>query len=320
MLQVENLTKHYGTTTAIRGVSFEVARGEVVGFLGPNGAGKTTTMRILTGSLGASEGRALVDGVDVFEDPRAVKRKVGYLPEVPPLYGAMPVRDYVAFAAKLKGVKDARGAADAALGRVGLKDVGHRIIDHLSKGYRQRVGLAQALVHDPEVLILDEPTSGLDPAQRVEIRELLAELAAGERTIVLSTHVLAEVEALCGRVIIINRGRVVARSRMDELGGERQAVAIKLAAPDDGAPAALGAVEGVAGVEALGGGRFRVRCEGDRRAALAEVAVRWGLLELSAEEGLEAHYLRLTASDTATSAADTDTPAADTASAEEEGE
>ncbi len=297
MLQVEKLTKHYGATTAIEDLSFEVARGEVVGFLGPNGAGKTTTMRILTGSLGASSGRALVGGLDVFEHPREVKRTIGYLPEVPPLYGAMVVRDYVTYAARLKGVDEPRAAAERALAEVGLAEVGGRVIDHLSKGYRQRVGLAQALVHDPAVLILDEPSSGLDPAQRVEIRELLKELAAAERTIVLSTHVLAEVEALCERVVIINRGRIVAQRRLDELGADSDAVSLTLAEPGEDVVEVLGAVDGVLAVEAAGGGRFRLRCEGDRRAAIASAVVRWGLLELSAEAGLERYYLRLTASD-----------------------
>ena len=297
MLQVENLTKRYGATTAVRDVSFTVARGEVVGFLGPNGAGKTTTMRILTGSLGASEGRALVDGLDVFEKPREVKRKIGYLPEVPPLYSSMVIRDYVAYAATLKGVADPMGAADRSLSKVGLHDVGHRIIDHLSKGYRQRVGLAQALVHDPEVLILDEPTSGLDPAQRVEIRELLKTLASEDRTIILSTHVLAEVEALAQRVIIINRGQVVAQRSLAELGSDTDAVSLTVASAPEDAAAILGAVEGVVGVEVMSRGRFQVRCEGDRRAALAQAAVGWGLLELSTEGGLEMHYLRLTSGD-----------------------
>jgi len=308
MLQVVNLTKRYGTTTAVRDVSFSVARGEVVGFLGPNGAGKTTTMRIITGSLGASEGRTLIDGLDVFEKPREVKRKIGYLPEVPPLYPNMVIRDYVAYAAKLKGVSDPGGAADRALAKVGLLDVGHRIIDHLSKGYRQRVGLAQALVHDPEVLILDEPTSGLDPAQRVEIRELLQELAAEDRTIILSTHVLAEVEALAQRVIIINRGQVVAQTNLADLGTTMDDVSLAVANPPADAVATLGGLDGVLGVEALSRGRFRVRCEGDRRAALASASVGWGLLELSADAGLEMYYLRLTSGDPHTAADVVDTP------------
>jgi len=293
MIQVEHLTKRYGATTAVRDVSFEVARGEVVGFLGPNGAGKTTTMRVLTGSLGATEGRALIGGDDVFRSPRQVKRRVGYLPETPPLYGGMVVRDYVTFAARLKGVADPKPAAERALTQVGLTDVAHRVIDHLSKGYRQRVGLAQALVHDPEVLILDEPNSGLDPTQRFEIRELLQALAAEDRTIVLSTHVLAEVEALCGRVVIINRGRIVAQEALRDLRAAAGAVTVALQRPQ-GAADALAGVPGVERVEALPDGRLRLRCEGDVRAHIARAAVGFGLLELSSGGGLEAHYLRLT--------------------------
>ncbi|MGZ8735199.1 MAG: ABC transporter ATP-binding protein, partial [Acidimicrobiia bacterium] len=201
MIEVQGLTKRYGATVAIDDVSFSVARGEVVGFLGPNGAGKSTTMRIIAGSLGASVGTAKVGGLDVAEDPRGVQRLLGYAPEVPPVYTNMTVGDYVRFAATLKGVDDVPAATKKALGRVGLEKVAHRLIENLSKGYRQRVGLAQALVHDPKVLVLDEPTSGLDPAQRVEIRNLLAELAEGDRTVVLSTHVLGEIEAICSRVI-----------------------------------------------------------------------------------------------------------------------
>ena len=180
MIEVERLTKRYGGTHAIRDVSFSVAKGEVVGFLGPNGAGKSTTMRIISGALGATAGTAKVAGHDVAENPRAVQALLGYAPETPPVYGNMTVRDYVAFAASIKGVADVPGATDAALGKVGLTGVAGRLIDNLSKGYKQRVGLAQALVHNPQVLVLDEPTSGLDPAQRVEIRNLIAELAHGE--------------------------------------------------------------------------------------------------------------------------------------------
>ena len=204
MIKVEKLSKRYGATTAVQELSFQVPKGEVVGFLGPNGAGKTTTMRIIAGSLGATEGRVTLDGQDVFENPREVKRRIGYLPEVPPLYTDMKVRDYVRFAARLKGVDDINGAAEATIDRVGLAPVAHRIIDHLSKGFRQRCGVAQALVHNPEVLILDEPYSGLDPAQRVEIRDLLKELAQEDRTVILSTHVLGDIEAMCERVVILN--------------------------------------------------------------------------------------------------------------------
>ncbi|MFN7143675.1 MAG: ABC transporter ATP-binding protein, partial [Myxococcota bacterium] len=231
MIEVQGLTKRYGQMVAIDDVSFTVARGEVVGFLGPNGAGKSTTMRIISGSLGATAGTAKVDGVDVAEDPRKVQSMLGYAPEVPPVYTNMSVGDYVAFAATIKGVPDVAAATKRALGRVGLDKVQTRLIDHLSKGYRQRVGLAQALVHDPKVLVLDEPTSGLDPAQRVEIRNLLAELAQGDRTVILSTHVLGEIEAICSRVVVINKGRIVAQDELARLGQPGRVVRIEVARP-----------------------------------------------------------------------------------------
>ena len=295
MIRVEGLEKRYGSFHAVRGVSFQVGKGEVVGFLGPNGAGKTTTMRMLCGCIGATAGRALIDGKDVLEDPEAVKRRIGYLPEVPPLYPTMIVRDYLAFCATIKEVEDVESAVASAIERTGLSQVAHRVIDHLSKGYRQRVGIAQALVHNPDVLVLDEPTSGLDPAQRVEIRELLRELAAGDRTVVLSTHVLSEVEAVAERVIIIHQGRVVAQDRIEALsrGG---AVRLKVARPGAELEAALAAIPGVSGLRALDPGWYRVEAQsGDAlRAQIAAGAVPFGLLELAPAESLEDVYLRLT--------------------------
>ncbi len=294
MIEVEALTRRYGDFTAIDGVSFGVGKGEVVGFLGPNGAGKSTTMRILCGCIGATSGHARVGGVDVLARPEVVKRSIGYLPEIPPLYGAMVVEEYVAFAASIKGVSDSVGAARRSLDRVGLTDVRHRIIDHLSKGYRQRVGLAQALVHDPQVLVLDEPTSGLDPAQRREIRDLLLDLAAGERTVVLSTHVLAEVEAVCERVVIINRGKVVTTARIDELAARRHGVRIRVESPSDGLVASLSSIEGVSAVRAQGGGSFELDSAREVRAEVARVAVEAGILELAPLSTLEDAYLELT--------------------------
>jgi ABC-2 type transport system ATP-binding protein len=293
MIEVQGLTKRYGTNPAIQDVSFSVARGEVVGFLGPNGAGKSTTMRIIAGSLGASEGTAKVDGHDVAADPRKVQAVLGYAPEVPPVYGNMTVRDYVTFAATLKGVPDVPAAATRALGKVGLDKVSHRLIDHLSKGYRQRVGLAQALVHDPKVLVLDEPTSGLDPAQRVEIRNLLKELAAGDHTVVLSTHVLGEIEALCSRVIIINKGRIVAQDDLSRLGRSGRLVRVEVARPGPDARRALENVSGVASVEEANG-QYVARGEDDLRERIATAMAPFGLLELNGKERLEDIYLQLT--------------------------
>ena len=230
MIEASGITKRYGDILAVDHVSFSASAGDVVGFLGPNGAGKTTTMRILTGFLPATDGTAKIDGHDIFEDPLAARRAVGYLPETPPLYPEMDVTGYLHYVAKIKDVprKQRAEAVDRAIQRCGLTEVRRRVIGALSKGFRQRVGIAQAIVHDPAVLILDEPTVGLDPIQIREIRTLIADLAApreGSRghTIVLSTHILAEVEAICRRVIIINRGKKVIDTPLAELtqGGVR---------------------------------------------------------------------------------------------------
>ncbi len=218
MIEVRNLTKRYGDLTAIRDVSFSVARGEVLGFLGPNGAGKTTTMRILTGFMPASSGTVTVDGFDVFENSFEVRRRIGYLPESPPLYTDMTVDGFLGFVARIKGVprSDTGDAMERVLTTCGLTEVRHRLTGHLSKGYRQRVGLAQALIHDPPVLVLDEPTIGLDPRQIIEIRKLIRELS-GDRTVILSTHILPEVSQICEKVVILSAGRIALEERMEAL-------------------------------------------------------------------------------------------------------
>lgn len=230
MIEARGISKRYGDLLAVDDVSFSAESGDVIGFLGPNGAGKTTTMRILTGFIPASDGTARIAGHDIFEDPLAARRAVGYLPEVPPLYPEMDVVGYLRYVATLKDVPRSKrkAAVERAIERCGLKEVHRRVIGSLSRGYRQRVGLAQAIVHNPSVLILDEPTVGLDPIQIREIRALIADLtsaeqAEGARTVVLSTHILAEVEAICRRVILINAGRKVVDSPLDELtqGGQR---------------------------------------------------------------------------------------------------
>jgi ABC-2 type transport system ATP-binding protein len=224
LIEARDITKRYGDFLAVDHVSFTAEAGDVVGFLGPNGAGKTTTMRILTGFLPATDGIAKIDGHDIFEEPLAARRAVGYLPETPPLYPEMDVTGYLTYVAKIKDVprKQRREAVDRAMQRCGLTDVSRRVIGALSKGYRQRVGIAQAIVHNPAVLILDEPTVGLDPIQIREIRALIADLAAPREgapghTIVLSTHILAEVEAICRRVFIINRGKKVVDTPLADL-------------------------------------------------------------------------------------------------------
>lgn len=292
MIEVVGLTKKYGEHVAIQDVSFSVSKGEVVGFLGPNGAGKTTTMRVITGSLGASSGVARVGGVSVAENPKKVQSMLGYAPETPPVYTNMRVKDYVAFAATLKGVSNVEVATKKALERVRLTDVSGRIIDHLSKGYRQRVGLAQALVHDPSVLIFDEPTSGLDPEQRVEIRHLIQELAAGDRTVILSTHVLAEIEAICSRVIVINRGRIVTIDSPQHMEVHGRTVRVEVARDAEKAIAAFRAVPGVSSVS-VEGTRIVVQGDRDLREALANAATPFGLLELNGRQSLEDVYLKL---------------------------
>ena len=223
MIEARGLSKRYGDLVAVADVSFSVQPGEVVGFLGPNGAGKTTTMRMLTGFLPPTDGSAVVDGHDIFGDPLAARRAIGYLPESPPVYPEMSVEGYLGYVAKLKDVPRAqrRAAVDRALERCGLANVRRRVIGALSKGYRQRVGLAQAIVHDPPVMIFDEPTVGLDPTQIREIRTLIGELANARdgkaRTVILSTHILPEVEAICRRVIIMHRGRKALDAPIEEL-------------------------------------------------------------------------------------------------------
>jgi ABC-2 type transport system ATP-binding protein len=237
MIEVRDLSKVYGDRTAIDRLNFSIAKGEVVGFLGPNGAGKSTTMKIITGYMAPSSGSVKVADYDVFEYPLEVKRRIGYLPETPPVYGDMFVRDYLHYVARLRGVESAKlkSMVDAALEKTNLQDVRDRLIQNLSKGFKQRVGLAQALVSDPEILILDEPTVGLDPKQVAEMRKLIYGLK-GQHTIVLSTHILPEVQANCERIIIINRGRIVAEDSMAGLskrmsGGQKLVIKIRRASP-----------------------------------------------------------------------------------------
>lgn len=254
MIKVEGLTKRYARTVAVDNISFEVEKGQIVGFLGPNGAGKTTTMRVLTCFLPPTSGSANVAGFDVVEHPMEVKRRIGYLPETPPVYPEMEVAEYLTFVGQLKGIssRDIKGRVSDAMGRCAIGDVRDRLIGKLSKGYRQRVGLAQAIIHNPDVLILDEPTSGLDPKQIIEIRELLKALA-GEHTIILSTHILSEVEHSCERVIIISQGKLVAIDSVNNLtnrlrGSEAVALEVESAGGSPNAHEVQGRLEQVSGV------------------------------------------------------------------------
>jgi ABC-2 type transport system ATP-binding protein len=256
VIQVENVSKHYGARKAVDRLTFTVNQGEILGFLGPNGAGKSTTMNIITGYLSATEGSVKVDGHDILEEPHEVKKRIGYMPELPPLYPDMTVREYLSFAAEIKGVaRPARPkAVDQAMEKLQLTDVRGRLVKNLSKGYKQRVGVAQALVANPPVLILDEPTIGLDPQQIIETRTLIRSLGH-EHTVILSSHILPEIAAVCDRVLIINRGRIVASDTTANLSrglsGESR-LAIRAAGPERDVLAALRAVANVRKVESLG--------------------------------------------------------------------
>ncbi|HWP99668.1 MAG TPA: ABC transporter ATP-binding protein [Vicinamibacterales bacterium] len=310
MIEVQHLTKRYGRVTAVDDVSFRVERGEILGFLGPNGAGKTTTMRILTGYMPATEGRAVVAGYDVFEQPLEAKRRTGYLPEAPPLYPEMTVREYLGFVARIKGVprSQRRSRIASVMERVRIADVADRHCGKLSKGYRQRVGLAQALIHNPEVLILDEPTAGLDPKQIIETRQLIKGLA-GDHTVVLSTHILPEVAQTCQRVLIINRGRLVASDTPENLTARlkgAETMYVQVEGPADAAREALERVTGVTRVSVAdrrdGIAGFEVESVRGRdvRRELARVVVErgWGLLELRpVRMSLEEIFLHLTTED-----------------------
>jgi len=316
MIEVTNLTKHYGPVTAIRDVSFSVAPGDIVGFLGPNGAGKTTTMRILACFMPASGGSARVAGFDVFRESLEVRRRIGYLPENVPLYSDLRVAPYLDFVAEVKGVARARRRARVAevMERCRIADVQNRLIGTLSKGYRQRVGLAQALVSDPSVLILDEPTIGLDPQQIAEIRALIKSLA-GDHTVILSTHILPEVSMVCGSVVIINKGSIVAQGPIDSLV-ERffpmARVHVQIEGPPDSVAAALRALPGVNDVRSErledGGGTWVVDSPRgcDLRGEIFHLAAqrKWQLRELRrAGMTLEEVFMRVVAGEETTDAA-----------------
>jgi ABC-2 type transport system ATP-binding protein len=315
VIEVQHLTKRYGRVTAVDDVSFRVERGEILGFLGPNGAGKTTTMRILTGFMPATEGKAIVAGFDVFDQPIEAKRRTGYLPETPPLYPDMSVREYLGFVAKIKGVPagERTSRITQVMQRTRIDDMAGRQCAKLSKGYRQRVGLAQAILHNPDVLILDEPTAGLDPKQIIETRELIKELA-GDHTIILSTHILPEVSQTCQRVVIINKGRVVAVDTPGNLtarlrGSETLYVQVDAGSAD--AAGVLGRVPGVTRVaeserrDGLVGYEVDSETGRDVRRDLARAVVTsgLGLLELRPIRiSLEEIFLSLTTDETAAAA------------------
>ncbi|HYN09363.1 MAG TPA: ABC transporter ATP-binding protein [Vicinamibacterales bacterium] len=313
MIEVDHLTKRYGPFTAVDDVTFRVEKGEILGFLGPNGAGKTTTMRVLTGYMPPTDGKAVVAGFDVFTHPIEAKKRIGYLPETPPLYPDMTVREYLTFVARIKLGKvskaDRAMRVDHAMKKVRVDDMANRHCGKLSKGYRQRVGLAQALIHDPEVLILDEPTAGLDPKQIIETRDLIRGLG-GSHTIVLSTHILPEVAHTCQRVIIINKGRVVAVDTPDNLTHQLKGAATLYVQVEANGEAvdALAGIPGVTKVsvadrhERFVGYEIESESNRDIRREVARTVVNngWGLLELRPMRmSLEEIFLQLTTEEAA---------------------
>ena len=303
MIEVEQLSKSYGPREAIKGLSFHVEKGEVVGFLGPNGAGKSTTMNILSCIMPASSGTAKICGFDVFEQSLEIRKLIGYLPETPPLYADMVVYDYLAFAARLRNVplKNTQSAVEQVIEKCSLKEVSERIIGRLSKGYQQRVGIAQALVHNPDILILDEPTIGLDPIQIIEIRKLIQELALSH-TIILSSHILPEITQICKRVIIISDGKIAAVDSLEALTtrlrkGERLLLKVRQSSSE--ILEKLRGVEKVNAVSEEQSGQFIIDCEpnADIQDEIAQLSLnnKWGIVELKpASMTLEDIFLKLT--------------------------
>jgi ABC-2 type transport system ATP-binding protein len=309
MIQVTGLSKKYANYVAVDNISFAVDKGDIVGFLGPNGAGKTTTMRVLTCFMPPTSGKATVAGFDVFEQPFEVKKRIGYLPETPPLYPEMSVADYLTFVARLKGIPNAEvgDRVQQAMKKCSVSDVSAKLISKLSKGYRQRVGLAQAIIHNPDVLILDEPTSGLDPKQILETRDLIRSLA-GEHTIILSTHILPEVEATCKKVIIISKGKLVKTDSVENLKN-RSAFVVELSTGGAADAATVRKkLEQVASVSKVldqesNAGRMIFDVESltgsDVRPDVARAVVQagWNLLEMKSSTTLEEVFLELTGTD-----------------------
>lgn len=302
LIRAEHLVRRFGRNLAVDDVSFELRRGEVLGFLGPNGAGKSTTMRMLTGNLAPTAGRVLINGIDLRDEPRRAKSIIGYLPERPPLYREFTVDEFLAFCARLHRVPRGRRGrlTRRARERCGLEQVGRRLIGNLSRGYQQRVGIAQAILHNPEVVILDEPTVGLDPIQIRQIRELIAELGS-DHSVILSTHILPEVQATCSRVQIIHQGSLVFSESLAALARRETLTAATLGLKTPPAAAEIEGLPGVRQAADLGAGRYRL--EVAEEADLAEIARRaveagWGLTELSPERlTLEQIFVDLTTRD-----------------------
>ncbi|MBI3772373.1 MAG: ATP-binding cassette domain-containing protein [Gammaproteobacteria bacterium] len=303
LIQVDQVSRYYGHLCAVDNISFEVKKGEVVGFLGPNGAGKSTTMQMISGNLAPSAGRVQINGIDLLDMPKAAKAQLGYLPDTPPLYRELTVDEYLNYCARLNRIpKEQRAKAIAsAKERCGLTDVGRRLIGNLSKGYRQRIGIAQAIIHSPAVVILDEPTVGLDPIQIREIRILISDLRK-EHSVILSTHILPEVQKVCDRVLIISKGKLVL---VDTIAGLEQRIRGSSLVVGLRRPPTIDALQQLAHIEAvteLGAGRFRLQCAADsdpaETIAAAAVNQNWGLYELAPDRmTLEQVFVDITTTD-----------------------
>ena len=304
LVQVEHISRFYGPNAAVSQVSFEVQRGEVLGFLGPNGAGKSTTMQMITGNLAPSAGQIRICGIDLLDQPRAAKAEIGYLPEQPPLYRDFTVDEYLIFCARINGISrdKIKTALTRAKERCGLTEVSQRLINNLSKGYQQRVGIAQAIIHSPAVVVLDEPTVGLDPIQIREIRSLIRELG-NEHGVILSTHILPEVQMTCDHVQIINKGRLVFSDEIENLNQRMQSSSLLLGLHRPPESSELSAIDGVSGVELVEENLFRIMHSSENSPAekLAELAVQqgWGVFELTPErKTLEQIFVDITSNET----------------------
>ena len=300
LIEVKEVSCFYAEHCAVDEISFSVTRGEVLGFLGPNGAGKSSTMQIICGALAASKGSVIVAGHDIVEQAAAAKRHIGFLPETPPLYNDLTVDEYLRYCARLRllAKNTVETALDNCKSRCGLRDHGGRLIGNLSKGYKQRVGIAQAIIHSPAVVILDEPSSGLDPIQILEIRELISELSS-DHSVIVSTHILPEVQSSCNRVLIINRGKLVMDRQLNSLSGDAAASGFTVALSRPPLLEELEQVAGITHAQSIDEKRFRLACDKDGNAAalIAELAAQkdWGLFELVPEhDSLEQTFLKLT--------------------------
>ena len=300
LISVDHVSRYYGNECAVNDISFSVHRGEVLGFLGPNGAGKSTAMQMICGVLSASTGQITVAGHDMFESPKVAKKHLGFLPEKPPLYQDLNVDEYLCYAGRLRGIgkTELKEAVAYSKQRCGLAESGKRLINNLSKGFQQRVGIAQAIIHSPAVVILDEPTSGLDPNQILEIRELISELG-NDHSVILSTHILPEVQSVCDRVLIINQGKLVLDERVDNLQQDDQITPIKFAFRQPPPLDVLAEIEGVSDIEQVGNHHFKIYCESEintiNRITNLAVTSEWQLYEMIPEkDSLEETFVQLT--------------------------